>query len=218
MNQMNATPAVSSIGAGLIASLCCGGSLVFGSIGLGAFYGAVSLSRYIPQALAAGALSIVAINYLFYRRAAERVHQATAGNIPDLRRVMLASAVFGLAAMAVSFIFFEWLNHAVVNPHFLSRPEYSEAIIPGVPNERLLYAFASFWALALLWALPWPHFDPIRQEPPAALKRSLRMGVFAATAGVIVVLVVNAMSGGSGHRGRSATATSQHGSASHKSH
>lgn len=71
MNQINAMPAVSSVGAGLVASLCCGEALVFGSIGLGAFYGALGLSRYIPQSLAAGALSIVAIKYLFYRKVAE---------------------------------------------------------------------------------------------------------------------------------------------------
>jgi hypothetical protein len=49
MNQIKATPVVGSIGSGLIASLCCGGSLVFASIGLGAFYGALGLSRYIPK-------------------------------------------------------------------------------------------------------------------------------------------------------------------------
>jgi hypothetical protein len=217
MNQINATPAVSSIGAGLIASLCCGGALVFGSIGLGALYGALGLSRYIPQALAAGALSIAAINYLFYRRAAERAHRAGAGNILALRQAMFSSSALGVAAMAVSFVFLEWLNHAIVNPHFLSRPEYGQALIPGVPGVRLLYALASFWTLALLWALPWPRFNPIGQERPVALQRGLRAGVYAGTAGVLVVLIVNAVSGGSGHgRGRN-TGTAQHGSASHRS-
>ena len=56
MKQINAKPVVSSVIAGLIAPLCCGGSLVFASIGLGALYGALGLSRYIPQVLAAGAL------------------------------------------------------------------------------------------------------------------------------------------------------------------
>lgn len=218
MNQINAMPAVSSVGAGLVASLCCWGALVFGSIGLGAFYGALGLSRYIPQALAAGALSIAAINYLFYRRAAERAHQAGAGNILDIRKAMFLSAALGVAAMAVSFVFFEWLNHAIVNPHFLSRPEYGQALIPGVPGVRILYALASFAALALLWALPWPGFSSIGQERPVALQRGLRVGVFAATAGVIVVLVVNAMSGGSGHGGRRNTGTAQHGSAAQRSH
>lgn len=207
-----------SVGAGLIASLCCGGTLVFGSIGLGAFYGALGLSRYIPQALAAGALCIVAINYLFYRRAAERAHQAGAGNILALRRAMFSSSALGVAAMVVSFVFLEWLNHAIVNPHFLSRPEYSQALILGVRNVLLLYALASFWALALLWALPWPGFRPIEQERPVALQRGLRAGVYAATAGVLVVLVVNAMSGGSGHGGGRTTGTPQHGSAAQRSH
>lgn len=218
MNQIIATPTVSSVGAGLVASLCCGGSLVFGSIGLGAFYGVLGLSRYIPQALAAGALAIAAINYLFYRRAAERVQQAGAENILALRPAMFASAAFGFAAMAVSFVFFEWLNHAVVNPRFLSRPEYGQALIPGVPNVRLLYALASFWALALLWALPWPRFKPIGQERPVALQRGMRAGVFAVTAGLLVVLVVNAMSGGSGHGGGRNRGAPQHGSVEHRSH
>lgn len=213
MIQINAKPTASSVGAGLIASLCCGGSLVFGSIGLGAFYGALGLSRYIPQALAAGALSIVAINYLFYLRAAGRAQQAAAGNILALRQAMFSSSAVGLAAMAVSFVFLEWLNHAVVSPHFLSRPEYGQALIPGVPNVRLLYALSSFWALALLWALPWPRFNPIGQESPVALQRGLRVGVFAVTAGVLVVLVVNAMSGGAGHGGGRNTITPQHRSA-----
>src|SRR5437870_8209775 len=99
MRQFNAKPILSSIGTGLVASLCCGGSLVFASVGLGVFYGAFGLSRYIPQALAAGALCIVMINHLFYRRAAERAHRAGSGNIPDLRQSMFASAALGLAAM-----------------------------------------------------------------------------------------------------------------------
>ncbi len=220
VKQMKTKPLASSVGAGLIASLCCGGSLVFASIGLGAFYGAFGLSRYIPQALAAGALCIVAVNYLFYLRGAKRVHQAGAGNIVDLRQAMFASAALGLAAMAVSFVFLGWLNHAVVSSHrFLSRPEYGQALIPGVPNIRLLYAFASFSALALLWALPWPRLDPIRQGVPAVLQRSLCLAVFAATAGVLVVLVVNALRGGAGgHEDKQSTDTPQHGSAAHRSH
>jgi len=218
MTQINTTSAVSSVGAGLIASLCCAGSLVFGSIGLGAFYGALGLSRYIPQALTAGALSIAAINYLFYRRAAERAHQAGGGNILALRQVMFSSSALGITAMTVSIVFFEWLNHAVVNPGFLSRPEYGEALIRGVPNMRLLYALASFWALALLWVLPWPGFSAIGQERPVALQRRMRAGVFAVTAGILVVLVVNAMSGGSGHGGRRNTGMAQDSSASHRSH
>ncbi len=210
---------MSSVGAGLIASLCCGGSLVFASIGLGAFYGALGLSRYIPQVLAAGTLCIVAINYLFHSRAAKRVHQAGADDIFGLRQSMFVSAALGLVAMAVSFVFLEWLNHAVVSPHrFLSRPEYGQAFIPGVPNVRLLYAVASFWALALFWALPWP-LGPKGQGTLAVLQRSLRVAVFAVTAVVLVVLVVNAVRGGAGgHGGGRNASIPQHGSAAHRSH
>jgi len=217
MEQINARPLVSSISAGLVASLCCGGSLVFASVGLGAFYGALGLSRYIPQALAAGALCTVMINYFFYRRAGEPSHRTRAGNILDLRKAMFCSAALGLAAMATSFLFLEWLNHAVVNPHFLSRPEYGQALIPGVPNVRLLYTLASFWALALLWALPWP-LNPIGEGMPAVLHRSLRVGVFTATAAVLVIVVVNAARGGAGHGGGRDTTTSQHRSGVHGDH
>ncbi len=54
----------------LIASLCCGGSLLFASIGLGGFFSALGLSRYVPQALAAGALSIAAVNYFVHHHLA----------------------------------------------------------------------------------------------------------------------------------------------------
>ena len=67
--------------AGFIASLCCGGSIIFTSIGLGAFYGTLGLSRYIPQALAIGTLTIVAINWLYYRQRAARM----LGRRSDLR-------------------------------------------------------------------------------------------------------------------------------------
>jgi hypothetical protein len=45
---------------GFVGSLCCGGGLVFGAIGLGAFYSALGLARYIPEALAGGAILIAA--------------------------------------------------------------------------------------------------------------------------------------------------------------
>lgn len=177
--------------AGLIASLCCGGSLIFASIGLGGLWSLIGLSRFIPQALAAGALLIVAINYFFYHRAAERVADADDGRIPGLRRGMFLSTALGLGVMATGFVFLEWLNHAVVDPHrFLVHSQYGQALIPGVPNVRLLYALASFAALALLWALPFP-------QPGggvvSAVRWSLRGGVFVATAAVIVVLAVGAM-------------------------
>jgi hypothetical protein len=191
VNRIKAAPVTGSCAAGLIASLCCGGSLIFASIGLGAFWSTFGFSRYIPQVLAAGALSIVVINYVLYRRAAERSFSAGSGILQELRPGMFLSAAIGLAAMAASFIFLEWFNHAVVNPHtFLAHSEYSQALIPGVPNVRLLYAVASFAALALLWALPFPQPAKSDNDGVPTLYRVLRWGVFAATAALIVVLGV----------------------------
>src|SRR5262249_61730192 len=68
IEHLKAKPIAGSVVVGLLASLCCGGSLIFASIGIGVFYSTLGLSRFIPQALAAGALSIVVINYLYYRR------------------------------------------------------------------------------------------------------------------------------------------------------
>src|SRR6516225_1792337 len=94
-------PLAGSFVTGLIASLCCGGSLIFASIGLGAFYSSLGLFRYVPQVLAAGALSIVAINYLAYRRAARQASHRAA----TLREKMFVSAAIGLIVMAGAFIF-----------------------------------------------------------------------------------------------------------------
>jgi hypothetical protein len=149
-------PVTASVGVGLVASLCCGGSLLFGSIGLGALYGTLGLWRYIPQFLAAGTLAIVAINWLYYRRQAQRADLAC--NCADLRRAMYVSAFVGLAIMVGSFLLLEWLNHAVVNSaRFMSRPEYGQALIPGIPNQNLLYALLSFLGLGLLGVLPFPN-------------------------------------------------------------
>ncbi len=165
--------------------------MIFVSIGLGAFFSALGLWRYVPQVLAAGALSIVAINYAYYRRA---TGAAAGGDIRELRRVMFMSAALGLAFMAGSFVFFEWLNHAVVNPHrFLARPEYGQALIPGVPNVRLVYAVASLVALALLWALPFPHRTTESAGPPATLKRALRAGIIVGSAGLLIALLIDAV-------------------------
>src|SRR5712692_4277732 len=88
-------PLLGGLLAGLVAAACCGGALLFASIGLGAFYSALGLARYIPQALTLGALSIVAINYFFFRLAAARKGSpaAVAGR---LRRRMFLSAGIGL--------------------------------------------------------------------------------------------------------------------------
>ena len=110
IEHLKAKPIAGSVVAGLLASLCCGGSLIFASIGLGVFYSTLGPSRFVPEALAAGALSIVAINYLYYRH---MVKKGSAGPVA-LQQKMFISTAIGLAVMAGSFIFMEWLNHAVV--------------------------------------------------------------------------------------------------------
>jgi hypothetical protein len=188
--HLKAKPLAASVVAALIASLCCGGSLIFASVGLGVFYSGFGLWRYVPQALAAGATSIVGINYLFYRHMAKR----GSGNPIALWKKMFMSAAIGLVAMAGSFIFLEWLNHAVVNAErFLVRPEYSQALIKGVPNVTLLYICATFFALALLWALPFPH--PVSSSPQIAgrMRQAMRIAVFGATTILIIGVLVDAM-------------------------
>src|SRR5215813_13533604 len=180
IEHLKAKPIAASVVAGLIASLCCGGSLIFASVGLGTFYSALGLSRYTPQALAAGALSILAINYLFYRHAAIRENAASAPVL--LRQKMFVSTAIGLVAMAGSFIVMEWLNHAVVHgDRFLTRPEYGQALIKGVPNTTLLYVCATFFALAVLWALPFPGRNPSDAEEDGRAAKALRVAVFGAT-------------------------------------
>ena len=157
-------PIGGSVAAGLIASLCCGGSLVFASIGLGGLYGALGLSRFVPQVLTIGALSIILLNYASFRLAASVLARDGAADVTGLRRRMLVGAAIGIASMAVSFVLLEWLNHAVVQPAtFLGLPEYGAALVPGVPNIRLLYVSESFAALALLWALPFPGLPALRR-------------------------------------------------------
>jgi hypothetical protein len=151
-------PVGGSVLAGLVASACCGGSLLFASIGLGAFYASLQMYRYIPQALALGTLFIVAINYAYYwRRARQALAQKPGCACGNLKRAMLVSAFFGLVAMAASFIFLTWLEHGVVKAaQFLSRPEYGQALIRGVPNHFLVYVALTFVSLVVLAAAPWP--------------------------------------------------------------
>lgn len=152
---LSAQPLAGGLFAAVVASLCCGGSLVFASIGLGALYASLGLSRYIPQVLVAGTLTIVVINWLFYRRRA--LSSGPTCDYGVLRRAMYMSALLGLAVMVVSFLFVEWLNHAVVNPaHFMTQPKHASAVLPGIPNDHLLYAALSFAGLALLRLLPFP--------------------------------------------------------------
>jgi len=182
-------PLAGSFITGLIASLCCGGSLIFASIGLGAVYSALGMWRFVPQALAAGAITIVAINYLFYRRAAKR-----ASSDANVRRAKtFISAAIGLVMMAGTFILLEWLNHAVVHAdRFLARPEFNQALIKGVPNVELLYVGATFFALALLWALPFPGTTSGSTHDDGWLKRAARVAVFGATIVLVIGVVVDA--------------------------
>jgi len=182
IEHLKAKSIAGSVVVGLFASLCCGGSLIFASIGLGVFYSTLGLSRFIPQALAAGAVSIGAINYV--------------------------STAIGLAVMAGSFVFMEWLNHAVVHgDRFLARPEYSQALIKGVPNITLLYVCATFLALALLWALPFPQRDSSGMQDGGGVGKAVRIAIFGATTVLLVGVLVDASSKVSG------TVSGQHGRA-----
>ena len=195
IEHLKAKPIAGSVVAGLLASLCCGGSLIFASIGLGVFYSTLGLSRFIPQVLAAGAVSIVAINYLYYR------HMAKEGGAEPvaLRQKMFISTAIGLAVMAGSFVFMEWLNHAVVHgDRSLARPEYSQALIKGVPNITLLYVCATFFALALLWALPFPQRDASGMQDGGGMGKAVRLAIFGATTVLLVGVLVDASSKVSG--------------------
>lgn len=149
-------PLGGSLGVGLVASLCCGGGLLFGAVGLGAFYGALGVARYIPEALASGAILIALVNWLYYRRRAMRpVACSTDCSCAVLRRAMVLNSFIGLVMMAGSFTLLEWLNHTVVNAHHSH--EYAGALISGVPNAHLAYLAAAFLVLPLLAVLPFPH-------------------------------------------------------------
>jgi hypothetical protein len=89
-----------------VASLWGGGSLLLASVGLGAAYGSLGPSRYIPRALAVGALLIIGINYWYYRRRATHlVAKDPSCDCAPVRQAMLWSGFAGLAMMAVSFVF-----------------------------------------------------------------------------------------------------------------
>lgn len=211
----DAKPLAGSFITGFIASLCCGGSLIFASIGLGAFYSALGLWRFIPQALGAGAITIVAINYLFYRRAAKRA----TGDLSALRQKMFVSTAVGLVMMAGTFIFLEWLNHAVVHAdRFMSRPEFSQALIKGVPNIELLYVAATFFALLVLWASPFRNSISATHHDEGWMKRSARVAVFGVTTVLVIGVIVDGSykfgTGAGGHGGPTGHgAPGQHGQA-----
>jgi hypothetical protein len=136
-----------------------GGSLIFTSIGLGAFSGTLGLSRYIPRALAIGRLTIVAINWLYCRQTAARM--LVGDPICDcgpVRRTMVISGTAGLLIMAATFCLMQWLDHTVVNSaHMMSRPEYIEAWLAGVRNDNATYMGLSVVVgTAILTLLPLP--------------------------------------------------------------
>ena len=157
-SALDKTPVLGSLLVGFVGSLCCGGSLIFGAIGLGAFYGALGISRYIPEALASGAVLVTLLNWLYYRRKAARMlATSTQCDCASLRRAAMWSGFLGLAMLAASFLFLEWLNHGVVHAsHFMHHPDYAGAVIPGVPNQHLAYVAMTFLALLVLAFLPLP--------------------------------------------------------------
>ena len=152
------TPLIASLLVGFVGSLCCGGGLVFGAIGLGAAYSALGMARFIPEALAAGAIVIALLNWLYYASKAEAALRTGVGcDSKSLRRMALGSAFLGLAMMAVSFVILEWLNHSVVRGgHGAHGSEFRGALIPGVPDIHLLYLALTFLALPILAMLPIP--------------------------------------------------------------
>jgi hypothetical protein len=152
----NAKPLAGSLLAAFVASLCCGGSLLWGLFGLAALYRTLKLWQYVPEFLGTGALLIVAINYLYYRRKARLGCDAPA--CAPLRQAMFVSVGLSLVFMVGSFVFLTWLNHAVVNAErFMRMAKYAEALIPGVPNAELFYAVASLiGGMVLLAVLPFP--------------------------------------------------------------
>src|SRR5215475_7312478 len=193
VEHLKAKPIAAGVVAGLLASLCCGGSLIFASVGLGVFYSTLGLSRYTPQALAAGAVSILAINYLYYRGAAKHESGSLASML--LWRKMFVSTAIGLGVMAGSFIFMEWLNHAVVHAdRFLGRPEYGQAVIKGVPNTTLLYVCATFFALPVLWTLPFPGRNASSTKHARQVGSAMRFAVFGAMTALLFGVVMDASS------------------------
>jgi hypothetical protein len=204
IERLKAKPIAAGVLAGLLASLCCGGSLIFASVGLGASYSTLGLSRYTPEALAAGALSILLVNYLYYRQMAKQERLGHA--IVLLRRRMFISTAIGLAVMAGSFILMEWLNHAIVHgDRFLGRPEYGQAFIMGVPNTTLLHVCATFFALAALWALPFPGRNSPHAKHEGLARKTIRVAVVGATTVLLVGVLSDVSSKVFG------TATVQHG-------
>src|SRR5262249_50464391 len=142
--------------------------------------------------------------YLYYRRMAEKGSARPVA----LQRKMYISTAIGLVVMAGSFIFMEWLNHAVVHgDRFLARAEYGQALIKGVPHIKLLYVCATFFALPLLWALPFPRRDSSSMQDGGRKGQAMRVAVFGVTTVLCVGVLLDASSKVSG------TVSGQHGRA-----
>jgi hypothetical protein len=166
-SKLDKTPIVGGLLLGLTASLFCGGVKIFVAIGLGAFYGSLQLSHYVPEALASGAILITLLNWLYYRRKAARM-LADNGSYDSrsLRRTVLLSGFIGLIKMSASFAFLEWLSHRGVHAaHLMANPEYAAAMIPGVPNSHLGYLALTFLSLPVLAILPLPERDRDGRQP-----------------------------------------------------
>src|SRR5262249_33106521 len=139
------------------------------------------------------------------------------------------STAIGIIMMAGTFILLEWLNHAVVHAdRFMVRPEFSQALIKGVPNVELLYVGATFFAPAVLWAPPFPHRFSTTTHHDGWVKRAARVAVIGVTSVLVIGVVIDASgkfgapAGGHGASagghgapagGRGALATSPHGQA-----
>src|SRR5260221_6057963 len=101
-------PVIGGLLLGLVGSMCCGGGLVFGAIGLGALYSAFGIARYIPEALAGSAVLILLLNWLYYRHKAASILAGGAEcDCSSLRRTALWSTFIWLAMMAVAFVFLQ---------------------------------------------------------------------------------------------------------------
>src|SRR5215831_10027125 len=110
-----------------------------------------------------------------------------------LREKMFVSTAIGLIVMAGAFIFLEWLNHAVVHgDRFLARPAFGRAFIRGVPNVELLYVCATFFALAVLWALPFPRHDHASTRSDGWMNRTMRVAIFGAAIALVIGVVWDA--------------------------
>jgi hypothetical protein len=88
---------------------------------------------------------------------------------------------------------------------FLARPEYSQALIKGVPNATLLYVSATFFALAVLWALPFRRFDFLDPRGDGRTRKAVRFAVFGAGTVLLVGVLLDASGKLSG------TVSGQHG-------